>query len=166
MGDKSRQGRKRKRVAPCKRPKAVAIAEPNAASSSSTTTTTSTTTTSSSKKRNENSNNSTASTDPVLSSCSSKKLLKKAKIASIDNPEYELGNAMVNFDLLATIISKLLCPECLDPGMVTALAELGGLAQKMTLRCQTCGYSLSQDLSNTLIGMHVCSRLVTLLLVL
>lgn len=99
------------------------------------------------------SNPSASSTsNDALSSSSAKKLCKKQTItmpSSDAHPELEvtdLGNSLVNMNLLVTLINKFKCVEC-KGDLVVKVQDLGGLAQKIVAICSNCEHTVSQDLS-------------------
>lgn len=63
----------------------------------------------------------------------------------------DLGNAIVDMNILSQFLKTLACPQCASILHDVNLSNLGGLAQKLTVEC-TCGYRLSQDLSKR-VGM-------------
>lgn len=83
------------------------------------------------------------------SSCSASKILLPSLIPEVDSDD--LGNGIVNMNLLVSLIKQFPCLACGGETHVL-LKNLGGLAQRLVINCGACKNVVKQDLSNPLLG--------------
>lgn len=84
---------------------------------------------------------------------SSGKKLKAVDYGIAESQTTELGNSIVNLNLLIPFFSNFLCPEpqCMH-NITVSVERLGGLAQRLMASCASlvCDYRSEQDLSEIL----------------
>lgn len=93
-----------------------------------------------------------------LTSSSAKKLCSVAPTTSTTTTSQgcecdELGNGLVNLNLLVNFLKRFPCTQCLTSAMVNVtIKSVGGLAQRLILECGNCESTITQDLSSTVEG--------------
>ena len=96
-------------------------------------------------------------------SSSAKKLhnntVQHATVSSSD-----LGNGLVNMDVLVDFLRGLPCAMCKQGPVNITLLQLGGLAQRLQLDCQGCASVTTQDLSNPAAGGGWYNNIIIILL--
>lgn len=83
---------------------------------------------------------------------SSSKKIKLVPLTTLSATNDSLGNGIVNMDLLMQLLRKFPCLVCKANNVFVKLDNLGGLAQRFVLECESCGLATVQDFRKQLEG--------------